>query len=199
MLFSNFVLVPRLNQDRYSALVFFSWTTRDNLLWGPTEVWFWRNRDLPTKDDDCATPLHGTTRVKDWPSDQGKIVNILKLKIRSVTITSRFTTKRCPEIFSVKVRVALLNQSILIVILNLKPSTLHYRSTFLKFHLATVDDTYHTEFVSWHVDRFYFCQTLGLVLRLRVDFVLPLSQEEQEQEEQEQEQPLTKIYQLGVY
>ena len=48
-----------------------------------------------------------------------------------------------------------------------------------------------------------FCQTLGLVLRLRVDFVLPLSQEqqeEQEQEEQEQEeQPLTKIYQKGVY
>ena len=48
-----------------------------------------------------------------------------------------------------------------------------------------------------------FCQTLGLVLRLRVDFVLPLSQEqqeEQEQEEQEQEeQPLTKIYQRGVY
>ena len=44
-----------------------------------------------------------------------------------------------------------------------------------------------------------FCQTLGLVLRLRVDFVLPLSQEEQEQEEQKQEQPLTKIYQKGVY
>ena len=42
------------------------------------------------------------------------------------------------------------------------------------------------------------CQTLGLVLRLRVDFVLPLSQE-QEQEEQEEEQPLTKIYQKGVY
>ena len=42
------------------------------------------------------------------------------------------------------------------------------------------------------------CQTLGLVLRLRVDFVLPLSQQEQ-QEEQEQEQPLTKIYQKGVY
>ena len=41
-----------------------------------------------------------------------------------------------------------------------------------------------------------FCQTLGLVLRLRVDFVLPLSQEQQQQEEQ---QPLTKIYQLGVY
>ena len=39
-----------------------------------------------------------------------------------------------------------------------------------------------------------YCQTLGLVLRLRVDFVLPLSQEEQEQE-----QPLTKIYQKGVY
>ena len=48
--------------------------------------------------------------------------------------------------------------------------------------------------------RRFFCQTLGLVLRLRVDFVLPLSQEEQEQEEQEQEeQPLTKIYQKGVY
>ena len=47
---------------------------------------------------------------------------------------------------------------------------------------------------------FTFCQTLGLVLRLRVDFVLPLSQEQQEQEEQEQEeQPLTKIYQKGVY
>ena len=30
-----------------------------------------------------------------------------------------------------------------------------------------------------------FCQTLGLVLRLRVDFVLPLSQEQQEEEEQE--------------
>ena len=44
-----------------------------------------------------------------------------------------------------------------------------------------------------------FCQTLGLVLRLRVDFVLPLSQEQQEQEQKEQEEPLTKIYQLGVY
>ena len=32
----------------------------------------------------------------------------------------------------------------------------------------------------------YFCQTLGLVLRLRVNFVLPLSQE---QEEQQQEEP----------
>ena len=42
------------------------------------------------------------------------------------------------------------------------------------------------------------CQTLGLVLRLRVDFVLPLSQEQEEQQQQ-QEQPLTKIYQLGVY
>ena len=42
-----------------------------------------------------------------------------------------------------------------------------------------------------------FCQTLGLVLRLRVDFVLPLSQEQQEQEEQEEEQPLNKIYQKG--
>ena len=38
---------------------------------------------------------------------------------------------------------------------------------------------------------FFFCQTLGLVLRLRVDFVLPLSQEQQEQEEQEeQEEPI---------
>ena len=37
-------------------------------------------------------------------------------------------------------------------------------------------------------------------LSLRVDFVLPLSQEEEEQQqEQEQEQPLTKIYQKGVY
>ena len=36
---------------------------------------------------------------------------------------------------------------------------------------------------------FVYCQTLGLVLRLRVDFVLPLSQEQQEQEEQEQPTP----------
>ena len=43
---------------------------------------------------------------------------------------------------------------------------------------------------------YFFCQTLGKVLRLRVEFVLPLSQQEQEQEE---EQPLTKIYQQGVY
>ena len=44
------------------------------------------------------------------------------------------------------------------------------------------------------------CQTLGLVLRLRVDVVLPLSQEQQEEEQEEQEeQPLTKIYQKGVY
>ena len=42
----------------------------------------------------------------------------------------------------------------------------------------------------------YYCQTLGLVLRLRVDFVLPLSQQ---QEQEEQEEPLTKIYQKGVY
>ena len=41
----------------------------------------------------------------------------------------------------------------------------------------------------------HYCQTLGLVLRLRVDFVLPLSQQEQEEEQQQQqEQPLTKIY-----
>ena len=42
------------------------------------------------------------------------------------------------------------------------------------------------------------CQTLGYVLRLRVDFVLPLSQEQQEQQEQQQEPP-TKIYQKEVY
>ena len=39
-----------------------------------------------------------------------------------------------------------------------------------------------------------FCQTLGLVLRLRVDFVLPLSKEQEEQQE-----PPTKIYQMGLY
>ena len=44
-----------------------------------------------------------------------------------------------------------------------------------------------------------YCQTLGLVLRLRVDFVLPQSQQEEEQEEQEQEHTLTKIYQKVVY
>ena len=45
-----------------------------------------------------------------------------------------------------------------------------------------------------------YCQTLGLVLRLRVDFVLPLSQEQQQQEQEEQQQePPTKIYQMGVY
>ena len=54
----------------------------------------------------------------------------------------------------------------------------------------------------WYKTSCCYCQTLGLVLRLRVDFVSPLSQqEEQEQEEQEEqeEQPLTKIYQKGVY
>ena len=44
-----------------------------------------------------------------------------------------------------------------------------------------------------------FCQTLGLVLRLRVDFVLPLSQEQEQEEEEEEQEPLTKIYQKGVY
>ena len=47
-----------------------------------------------------------------------------------------------------------------------------------------------------------YCQTLGLVLRLRVDFVLPLSQEEEQQQEEQEEQeqePPTKIYQLEVY
>ena len=44
---------------------------------------------------------------------------------------------------------------------------------------------------------FRYCQTLGLVLRLRVDFVLPLSQQQQQQ--QQEEEPLTKIFQWGVY
>ena len=44
-----------------------------------------------------------------------------------------------------------------------------------------------------------FCQTLGLVLRLRVDFVLPLSQEQEQEQEEQEEEPLTKIYQWGVY
>ena len=38
-----------------------------------------------------------------------------------------------------------------------------------------------------------FCQTLGLVLRLRVDFVLPLLQEEQEEEQKEQEQEQVRL------
>ena len=41
-----------------------------------------------------------------------------------------------------------------------------------------------------------YCQTPGAVLRLGVDFVLPLSQQEEQQQE-EQEKPLTKIYQKG--
>ena len=47
----------------------------------------------------------------------------------------------------------------------------------------------------YHGARSKYCQILGLVLRLRVDFVLPLSQE---QEQEEQQQPPTKIYQWGV-
>ena len=43
---------------------------------------------------------------------------------------------------------------------------------------------------------YYFCQTVGLVFRLRVDFVLPLSQEQQ-QEEQEEEQPSPKSIRRG--
>ena len=35
----------------------------------------------------------------------------------------------------------------------------------------------------------FFFQTLGLVLRLRVDFVLPLSQQQQQQEEEQQPTP----------
>ena len=56
--------------------------------------------------------------------------------------------------------------------------------------------THHFEFLLAY---FLYCQTLGLVLRLRVDFVLPLSQEQEEQEQEEQEEPLTKIYKKGVY
>ena len=47
------------------------------------------------------------------------------------------------------------------------------------------------------LNQFDYCQTPGLVFRLGVDFVLPLSQEQEQ--EQEQEEPLTKIYQKGVY
>ena len=35
---------------------------------------------------------------------------------------------------------------------------------------------------------FHYCQTLGLVLRLRVDFVLPLSQQQEEEEQEQEEQ-----------
>ena len=51
---------------------------------------------------------------------------------------------------------------------------------------------------SWFEADPVYCQTLGLVLRLRFEFVLPLLQE-QEQEEEQEEEPLTKIYQWGVY
>ena len=44
-----------------------------------------------------------------------------------------------------------------------------------------------------------YCRTPGFVSRLGVDFVLPMSQEQEEEEEEEQEEPLTKIYQWGVY
>ena len=44
-------------------------------------------------------------------------------------------------------------------------------------------------FITFYVK--FYRQTLGKVFRLRVDFVLPLSQKQQE--------PLTKIYQKGVY
>ena len=43
----------------------------------------------------------------------------------------------------------------------------------------------------------YFCQTLGLVLRLRVDFVLPLSQEEEQEEQEEEEEPTPKFIRRG--
>ena len=58
--------------------------------------------------------------------------------------------------------------------------------------------------IMWFIKRIFIsvlcfcCQTLGLVLRLRVDFVLPLSQEEEEEQQEEQE-PTTKIYQMGAY
>ena len=37
--------------------------------------------------------------------------------------------------------------------------------------------------------KYICCQTLGLVLRLRVDFVLPLSQQQEQEEQEEQEEP----------
>ena len=47
------------------------------------------------------------------------------------------------------------------------------------------------------VKQFSYCQILGLVLRLRVDFLLPLSQEEQQEEQEQQQEPPTKIFQKG--
>ena len=43
----------------------------------------------------------------------------------------------------------------------------------------------------------HFCQTPGLVWRLGIGFVLPLSQEEEEQEQEEQEEPSPKFSQKG--
>ena len=40
-----------------------------------------------------------------------------------------------------------------------------------------------------NTSRVSYCQTLGLVLRLRVDFVLPLSQQQQQQQEEEEPSP----------
>ena len=39
-------------------------------------------------------------------------------------------------------------------------------------------------------EKMRYCQTPGLVLSLRVDFILPLSQEEEEEEEEEQQKPI---------
>ena len=42
------------------------------------------------------------------------------------------------------------------------------------------------------IEETHFCQTPGLVLSLRVDFVLPLSQQEQQEQQEQQQEPSPK-------
>ena len=49
------------------------------------------------------------------------------------------------------------------------------------------------------LNQFDYCQTPGLVFRLGVDFILPLSQQQQQDYEQKNKKPPTKIYQKWVY
>ena len=58
---------------------------------------------------------------------------------------------------------------------------------------------FHSNGLTLRYKNLSFCQTPGKVFSLRVDFVLPLSQEEEEQEEKEEQEPPTKIYQMAVY
>ena len=78
-------------------------------------------------------------------------------------------------------------------------SSVFYFTSFLTLFLQQVFKCCVSDSFLQYNGKSRFCQTLGLVLRLRVDFVLPLSQEEEqeEQEEEQEEEPTPKFIRRG--